>query len=230
MNIVITMAGDGKRFKAAGFSCPKHMIEAKGKTLFEWAVLSLGNFFNENFIFVTRKEHNASEFINRKCGDLGIASVHIKELDRLTAGQADTALEAESWVEDLNSGAMIYNIDTYVEPDQLKQEDIRGDGWLPAFEAEGDRWSFVRFDEDYKVVETTEKIRISDFGTIGFYYFKTFNLFKECYDRHDYEGKEHYIAPLYNHIVENPALSMYTKILDKKKVHVLGTPEDLAGF
>ena len=36
--IVIPMAGYGKRFKAAGVSKPKFMIEVKNKTLFEWSL------------------------------------------------------------------------------------------------------------------------------------------------------------------------------------------------
>ena len=41
MTIIITMAGLGTRFKKAGYQCPKYMIEAKGKTLFEWSMDSL---------------------------------------------------------------------------------------------------------------------------------------------------------------------------------------------
>ena len=50
MNIIITMAGEGKRFKDIGYDVPKHLIKAKGKTLFEWSILSLSNFFDNNFI------------------------------------------------------------------------------------------------------------------------------------------------------------------------------------
>ena len=41
MTIIITMAGLGSRFRKAGYECPKYMIEAKGKTLFEWSMGSL---------------------------------------------------------------------------------------------------------------------------------------------------------------------------------------------
>ena len=46
MTIIITMAGLGSRFKKAGYDCPKYMIEAKGKTLFEWSMDSLVNYNN----------------------------------------------------------------------------------------------------------------------------------------------------------------------------------------
>ena len=41
MEIVITMAGLGSRFRKAGYNMPKFMIEAKGRTLFEWSMESL---------------------------------------------------------------------------------------------------------------------------------------------------------------------------------------------
>ena len=44
MTIVITMAGLGSRFKKAGYTVPKYMIEAHGKTLFEWSMESLSGF------------------------------------------------------------------------------------------------------------------------------------------------------------------------------------------
>ena len=41
MNIIITMAGLGTRFRRAGYKMPKYRIEARGKTLFEWSMDSL---------------------------------------------------------------------------------------------------------------------------------------------------------------------------------------------
>jgi len=229
-NIIITMAGEGSRFKKAGFDEPKHMIEVKGKTLFEWAILSLKNFFDEKFIFITRKHHNTTDFIKKKCADLGIKDFAIKELDYLTEGQASTVLKSEELIPDLNEEIIIYNIDTFVEPDQLHPKDIKGDGWVPAFKAEGDRWSFVKFDSDEKVTKVTEKIRISNFGTIGLYYFKSFNLFKKIYEEYNFEEiKEKYIAPIYNKLI-NKNLKVHTEILDNSSVHVLGTPEDVVEF
>ena len=38
IDVVITMGGIGSRFRARGYTVPKYMIEAKGKTLFEWAM------------------------------------------------------------------------------------------------------------------------------------------------------------------------------------------------
>ena len=51
---VITMAGLGSRFRKVGYNVPKFMIEAKGKTLFEWSMESLKNFRGDDvkYIFI----------------------------------------------------------------------------------------------------------------------------------------------------------------------------------
>ena len=225
------MAGEGRRFKQIGIIKPKHMIEVKGKTLFEWSMHSLKNFYDKNFIFITSKSHNSTDFIKEKCRSLGIKDYTIKVINYMTKGQAETALITEENIADIDKDIIIYNIDTYVEPNQLKPEHIKGDGWIPAFEAEGDRWSFVKIDTDFRVTDITEKIRISNLGTIGLYYFKSFKLFKMLYYKFSFDNKtERYIAPLYGGMIKDPALSIYSQIVDKKAVHVLGTPEDIKQF
>ena len=116
MNIVVTMAGSGIRFQERGYNLPKYMIEALGKTLFEWSMISLKNFNipNNKFIFIVRKEHEATSFIIQKCKKLYIQNYTIVQLDELTDGQATTALFAKKhW--NKNEELLIYNIDTYVE-------------------------------------------------------------------------------------------------------------------
>ncbi len=45
MKVIITMAGLGSRFKAIGIEKPKYQIVANGKSLYEWSMLSLEDFF-----------------------------------------------------------------------------------------------------------------------------------------------------------------------------------------
>ena len=230
MYIIIPMAGDGTRFKKVGLNQPKHMITVKNKTLFEWSILSLQNFFSEQFIFIVRKSHNAKNFIQKKCLKLGIDNYKIKEIDHLTTGQATTVLKAKNLIKDFAKGILIYNIDTYVEPDQLKPNDIKGQGWIPAFKASGTKWSFVKTDKNNKVNQITEKIRISNYGCIGLYYFKSFNLFEKCYNNYNFNKyKEKFVAPLYG-VLLNKNGKVYSKIVNRNKVHVLGTPEDVIKF
>lgn len=225
------MAGEGLRFKKAGYCIPKHEVSVRGKTLFEWALRSLENFFDNKFIFVVRKSDNTSNFVETKCKRLGIRDIDIKEINYLTTGQAATAMEIEEWLDDSDEEIIIYNIDTYVEAGEIKPEYIVGYGWVPVFIAEGDKWSFAKFGADFRVIKTTEKVRISEYGTIGLYYFKSFNLFKEAYIRYykNNSAVEKFIAPIYNILIEN-SKDVYAHVVNKSRVHVLGAPEEVKIF
>ena len=230
MNIVITMAGLGLRFREAGYTVPKYQIEVRGKTLFEWSMSSLENFFGEPFIFIVRKADNATDFIKKSCAKLSIDG-KIIELEKLTSGQAETAMFAENfWLED--EPLLIYNIDTYVEPGQLKAEVIRGEGFIPRFEAAGTHWSFVKLDGGGKAIEVREKQRISNHCSIGAYYFKSAKLYADLYKNfyvNDSGRVEQYIAPIYNLLIKRGA-AVYIQDIPSEFVHVLGTPAEVKIF
>lgn len=235
MTVIITMAGLGTRFRKAGYQCPKYMIEAKGKSLFQWSMESLADYRSHaaQTIFIVREEDHAKDFIQSQCHELDIAPIHIIELDHMTDGQATTAMLAIPAC-NANLPIMIYNIDTYVEPFEMKYADLSGDGHIPCFRAEGDHWSFVRLDDTGRVVEIREKKRISDNCTLGAYYFSSASLFQQLYNEYYGEGGmmengEKYVAPLYNLMI-GKGLKVTISIIDNKKVHVLGTPEELKAF
>ena len=233
MNILITMAGAGSRFKKAGDAQPKYMIEVKGKTLFEWSMESLAAFRDEYHIFVVRKADGAEGFIREMCDKLVIREHEILEIEELTRGQAETAmLAAGCWHED--EPLYVYNIDTYVEQGELLPEVIKGDGFIPCFEASGEHWSFVNLDETGKAVEVREKKRISNHCSIGAYYFSSCMLYADLYRKlYDEQGHlekgERYIAPLYNTLIEQGG-AVYIQEIPPGKVHVLGTPEEVIEF
>lgn len=237
IDVVITMGGLGSRFRKAGYSVPKYMIEAKGKTLFEWSMISLDGYKKDvnQYIFIAMKEEgiDMEGFIKEKCQELEIDNYHLILLDYLTDGQATTATLAEKYW-NKEHALLIYNIDTYVEPGQMNSEELKGDGFIPCFKAEGDHWSFVRLDEQERVVEIKEKQRISDHCTLGAYYFKTCGLYKKLYDEYYSEEKnlvkgEKYVAPLYDYLLSKGG-EIYISDIAPERVHVLGTPEELQYF
>ncbi|MRG85056.1 glycosyltransferase family 2 protein [Salinibacillus xinjiangensis] len=235
MNIVITMAGLGSRFKKAGYDVPKYMIEAKGKTLFEWSMMSLEGYYDSSnhYIFIVRKEDNSSEFIKKMCEKFSFTSHAVIEIDHVTDGQATTAMLAkEQWKSD--APLLIYNIDTYVEVGAMKTEKIVGDGFIPCFQAPGEHWSFVKLDNDGKAIEVREKVRISDNCTLGAYYFSSCKLYSDLYNEYyadeiNLEKGEKYVAPLYNLLIQKGG-EVRISYVDFEKVHILGTPDELQQF
>lgn len=235
MTVIITMAGLGSRFRKAGYNCPKYMIKAKGRTLFDWSMDSLLG-YNDNvskYVFVVRKDDNSETFIRDHMAAYGINNIEVVEIDYMTDGQATTCMLAIPYC-NLNESILVYNIDTYVEPNEMKYEDISGEGHIPCFHADGDHWSFVRLDADGNTVEVREKERISDNCTLGAYYFKSAGLYRKLYEEYcaddsRMEKSEKYIAPLYNYMIEQ-GMKVTISIVDARKVHVLGTPEELSLF
>ncbi len=236
INIVITMAGLGSRFRAAGYTVPKYEIEVRDRTLFSWSLHSLANFIRpeNHFIFVCLRESQARPFVAAQARELGIANLDIVELEVLVDGQATSALSAKPALAVAEEAVLIYNIDTYVEPQYLLPEQFTADGWIPCFEGLGDAWSFVRLDKGKRVAEVREKQRISPYATIGMYGFSSFALYEETYHRYFAEPGnlvkgERYIAPMYNQMIAQQH-EVHMSLVPIQAVHALGTPADIQRF
>lgn len=237
IDVVITMGGLGSRFRKKGYKVPKYMIEARGKTLFEWSMISLEGYASDvnQYIFIAMIDNDVDvvKFINEQCERLNLSEYHVILIDYLTDGQATTASLAEKYWNP-NNALLIYNIDTYVEAGEMNSKELKGDGFIPCFQAEGNHWSFVRLDDNGKVVEIKEKNRISKYCTLGAYYFKSCKLYKELYDEYysktqELVNGEKYVAPLYDYLLTKCG-EIYISDIESSKVHVLGTPEELEMF
>lgn len=236
LDVVITMAGLGSRFREAGYQVPKYMIKVHDKTLFEWSMSSLKGFHEvvDQYIFIVRNEDYASGFIKSESERLGIDNPKVIEISYVTDGQATTAMLANK-IWNCDNGLLIYNIDTYVEAFSMNFRELKGDGFIPCFRGNGDHWSFVRLDNAGKVEEVREKVRISNYSTLGAYYFKSCNLYQELYNEYYFgndnlEKGEKYIAPMYNYLIKNKRGDVYISVVDQDKIQVLGTPEELEVF
>lgn len=234
--VIITMAGFGRRFLDAGYTVPKYQITAHGKSLFAWSMLSLREFIQQgaHFVFVVRKADGSSSFIKTEAKKVGIQSVSIVELESSTDGQATTAALAAKQIRNRQDGMLIYNIDTFVHPDVLPVDSVRGTGWIPCFDAVGDAWSFAAADQSGRVSEVREKNRISRHATIGLYWFDSFDIFEQIYDRHysipaNLEKGERYVAPIYNTLIASGG-DVFIHSVPVDSVIPLGTPADVERF
>lgn len=237
LNIVITMAGRGSRFQEAGYTVPKYEIMAHGKSLFEWSMLSLRHFLTQDarVIFVCLAENKSSPYVREQSKALGLRDVHVVEVDAMTDGQATSAYVTRAlW--DHDQPLLVYNIDTYVDPDALRPDDIRdgSDGWVPCFQVPGNHWSFVQLGADNWAVDLAEKKRISEFASIGLYWFARARDYEQAYEEFFADEKnlvrgERYIAPVYRHLIAT-GRKISISDLAVENVHVLGTPAELARF
>jgi len=235
--IVITMAGRGSRFRDAGYAQPKYEIEAHGRSLFDWSMLSLQNFLtpDSRVVFICLRENQSRDYVLQRCAVLGITDAHVVEVDEVTDGQATSAYLARG-VWHAERPLLIYNIDTFVQPRALLPQDIRpgADGWVPCFQAAGDHWSFVRMGSDGWAEDLAEKQRISEFASIGLYWFAQAQRYALAYERFFADPAnlvrgERYVAPLYRQLIAEGG-QVCMSDLPLQDVHVLGTPAELQQF
>jgi len=239
--IVIPMAGMSSRFAAAGYKLPKYMLEAHGQTLFAHAVKSFEAYFDKlPFLFIARNIDETESFIHSECNKLGIISFKVVMLDFPTSGQAETvAIGLERALIDPAEMITIFNIDTFRPgfkfPPNLDLGVI--DGYLEVFKGEGANWSYVLPDSsgNNSVLETTEKVPVSDLCCTGLYHFKSAKLFLEAYGDFRDNGRirfklnELYIAPMYNLLIQKNADIRYS-VIDPDEVIFCGVPAEYLDF
>jgi dTDP-glucose pyrophosphorylase len=232
MNIIIPMAGQGSRFKEAGFDLPKPLISINGKTLAQHSIDSLG--IGGRFIFITRTfdnpEHN--EVLTKIFEDCCDNFLEIR-VDGEHLGAAHTALFAEKYV-DKDDGLILTNCDQILEWDAdafmsyINEEDP--DGVVMVYKDTGKQHSFARMDHSGYVIEIAEKRPISDNALTGFHYWKSAGLFFDSARSfiNDYQSAgypEAYVAPTYQYLIDDGKLINAWFLLGSERFISLGTPE-----
>ena len=228
------MSGKGSRLIDAGFTVPKYMITSRGKSLFEWSLLSLEAFFGQMFIFACLTSHDL-DWIKNRISLLGIQNYIIIPRDNMSKGQAQTAYDVMHLIPN-GEPIWIYNIDTFVSKGLIPLNFESVDGYVPVFRSSNPAMSFVRKNLENQVVEIKEKVPISDLATVGLYGFKNKELYiKSYYNTYLSIGqvecleKEEYIAPIYNSLLLDNRI-IWAPLLDNENVHPLGTPLEVLIF
>ena len=235
MNFLITMAGEGRRFREAGYELPKMLIQAKGKTLLEWSIDSLPLNLCSRLIFVAQQKHEDEHQLSEKINAIyrnRVPSLQFQFIDKLTRGQSETACLAKHLV-DHSQPLLIFNIDTQFYSSTLEKNLLRKDvhGVLGAFYSTEARFSFAALGEDGFVTKTAEKEVISSNALTGLYHFTHpedfFDAAEFAFSNNETTKGEFYIAPLYNHLIKK-GRRLIVDVADE--VNILGTPEELDIF
>ena len=238
--IVIPMAGQGKRFKDAGITKPKFMIEVKNKTLFEWSLDSLPVEISRKIIFVCLEEHekefNVSKFIKnimkKRYAKINYELVY---LEKTTRGQVETVLRAKQLMDSENP-LIIYNIDTHFISTRLKSKILtlknqNIDGLLGCFTSDDENLSFVEINEKGLVKRVREKEKISSLASTGLYVFSNGRQFIEAAEtmiKNNIKVKdEFFVSEIYNILLKS---GRRFDIDIAEEFVPFGTPEDIKKF
>lgn len=228
MNVLIPMAGAGSRFRNAGYTFPKPLIDVNGKPMIQVAVENLG--LDANFIFVVQREHR-EKFHLENMLPLLAPNCKIVEVDSLTEGAACTALLAKEHI-DNDAPLFFANSDQYVEWNPIQfmydMQESEADGGIVTFKSTHPKCSFAKVGDDGVVTEVAEKNPISDNATVGYYYWRKGSDFvryaEQMIERDIRVNDEFYVCPVYNEAIED---GKTIRIFEADEMWSLGSPEDL---
>lgn len=236
MQVLIPMAGEGSRFKKAGYQYPKPLIDVNGVPMIQRVVENLLPIEPiSQFIFLVRSEH-LKEFPNLR-STLDVITkgrAKIVEVPSLTEGAACTTLLA---VNELNFGEdlLIANSDQLIEynASNFKILKNQSDAIIFSFRSTHPKWSFAKVDETGRVVAVAEKNPISDIATCGLYWFRDSKWYVEAVrdmiDDNYRVNNEFYVAPAINYLGGGLCdYKVYPFFVEK--MIGLGTPEDLEAY
>jgi len=231
LNVLIPMAGAGSRFEKLGYSFPKPLIDVNGEPMIKVVVENLN--IDANFIYIVQKKHREKYNLDTLL-NLLTPNCKIVEVDGITQGAACTTLLAKSLINN-DSPLLISNSDQFIEWNSneffYRMYESKLDGGILTFKSTHPKWSFVKVDDMGYVIEVAEKKPISDFATVGIYYWAQGNDYVRCAERMILDNKrvndEFYVCPVYNEAIKE---GKKIKTYGVDKMLGLGTPEDLKFF
>lgn len=226
-NIVIPMAGRGQRWKDAGYTFPKPLVEIKNKPMIQLVLENLD--LQGTYTFICLKEH-----IEKFALDILLKNMkpncNIISIDHLTEGAAESVLCAKKYINNENP-IIIVNCDQWLNwspSDFIKFIDRKNpDGVIVTYNSTHPKNSFVRI-EDKKIVEVAEKKPISNHANAGIFYYKSSKEFVKAIEdmiKKDIRtNNEFFIAPVFN---ELNLREKHVYPYQVTEVKSMGTPEEL---
>jgi len=233
INIVIPMAGAGSRFSAAGYEKPKPFIDVDGKPMIARVLENLA-YLDAKYILIARKEHLLREqsLVQELEQNYNVIFIPIEEL---TEGTACTVLYARKYINN-ETPLLIANSDQIVDMnianfiDDCEQRELDGSILTFVDKDKDPKWSFAKLDQNNFVIEVREKVVISEYATVGIYFYSKgrdfVNSSIDMIIENERVNGEFYTCPTYNYAIrENLKIGIYN--INFSQMHGIGTPEDL---
>jgi capsule biosynthesis phosphatase len=188
-------------------------------------------FPDDNLIIITQKKHEVKKSLYHLITQrYNFSKVSWIEIDEVTNGQLETALLAKNYL-NLDGSIAIFNCDTFFQSKNLLNliNNSEIDGIIPCSQEPGTAWSFCEIDEYNHILDVAEKNRISDWCSVGFYYFKDSGLFCQKAEKYIKEArfKETYVAPFYLEYIKEGFNLVMDPVTSFKP---MGTPEQIESY
>lgn len=243
MQIVIPMSGFGERFRKAGYSIPKPLIEVDGKPIIGHVIDLFPS--ETDFIFICNKDHledpnyRMKEILNELCPTGRIVGISPHKL-----GPINAVLQAKHLL-DPNQAVVVNYCDftCYWDWSHFKRFviDTNCDGAIPAYKGfhphtlGNTNYAYIKekngskgWVEDIQEKKPYTDLRMEEYASSGTYFFSKAKNMIDAFERVINEnlnvGGEFYVSLAYK-----PMLSDGKKIVIYPLQHFMqwGTPEDL---
>jgi len=242
MIVLIPMAGEGARFKEAGYPEPKPLIPIAGQPMILKALEALPK--GDKYIFVCLKEHIENYAIDKIIKEKYPNSEFIS-IDAITEGQASTCLLAKNFINN-EEELLIAACDNAMTWNSSQFDKLRADHTIDAI-----AWTFrnnatvkknptaygwVKIDANGKIENISCKIPISntpqnDHAIVGTFWFKKGSDFVQAAEQMIINNKrinnEFYVDTVFNEFDE---FGLVAKIFEVNKYICFGTPNDLKTY
>ena len=219
INILVPIAGQSNFFEGNEFQYSKPLVEILGKPMIELVISNLNSIDQEKrYIFIVNKSDCSKFHLDDTLRLITDNNCKIIKIDKDTKGAACSSLMAIEHINNDNP-LIISNGDQVINSNLNEALSFfyknNSDSGVISFESVHPKWSYVRVDENNKIIETAEKRPLSKKAIAGFYYFRQGKLFvsaamntirKDCNVNGIY-----YIAPTMNELViENLNLDVFS--------------------
>jgi len=235
LRVIIPMAGEGSRFRQAGYTISKPLIPIQGKPMIMWV---LDNLRSKDPEVQKRIEYHLCVRTHAIDELKHLSGVVFHPIQSLTDGAASTVLTVREELLKDNNPMLIVNSDQYLEwefDDFLETCVNPGyDGCISTFynpDSNDTKWSFAQLDKNGLVIKVAEKEYIGSNATTGIYYWQDGSKFVQYADemirKNERVKNEFYVCPVYNYLIRDGG---NVRVSDCKKMWGLGIPEDLEKF
>ena len=237
LNVIIPMASKSIFFEDEKYIYPKPLIEINGKTMIQHVVENLKTITQDiQFIFIVSNSDCSKYHLDSILKLIAGNDCIILKLDKETKGAACSVLMAIEYINNdeplviANSDQIIAeNLNSIISAFQKKNVDAG----VVCFETVHPRWSFVRLNEQNKIMETAEKRPLSKNAIAGFYYFKKGSFFIDAamnsIEKDANVNGIYYIAPVLNEMVlKNLNMEIYK--IANEKYHTFYSPQKIEEF
>jgi beta-phosphoglucomutase-like phosphatase (HAD superfamily)/molybdopterin-guanine dinucleotide biosynthesis protein A len=231
MNIIFPLGGKGERFKNNGYDLPKPLIKIFDKEMIFYVLDNL-NFNNNDKIFIIYYNLTKYDFeymILKKYPFINFIKLH-----KQTNGASETIMIGLEQIIKItnNKKCLILDCDTFYTQDVLSMyRNINSNAVFYTFNTDFNPiYSYIKLNDEHKIVEIIEKVKISDNANTGIYCFEDIN------DLYFYSSKvvnnnitfkgECYTSCIIDQMIKDNKIFKGIEV-EQKLVFNLGTPEQL---